>query len=190
MASDTDHVVNLWWAELRSVDVRLFGLLDAVESRRLAGIERDADRGRFVLGATLLRVAVSAATDVDPGSVRVERSCDECGGPHGAPRVTGVRVSVAHAGPLVLVGTATAAVGVDVEAADRGDDVERWVLEEARFKTGLGPSQAVTCVPVPTPWPGHRAALALAGDLDPDVIVHQAVESDAALARWVESARR
>lgn len=183
MATRSGQVVHLWWADLRSADARLFGLLDGREAERMDRMDRAADRGRFVLGAVLLRIAVAAATGVDPRSVTVERTCADCGGAHGAPRVAGVRVSVAHAGPLVLVATADVAVGVDVESVDRGDDVARWVREEARFKTGTASSALVTTGMLRPPRTGHLAALAVAGGGDPEVVTHPIEESASALER-------
>ncbi len=195
-----DRLVDLWWSDLRSVDAGLFDVLDATEAERCRGIVGAADRGRFVLGVALLRVAVAAATGGDARSVVVDRTCSDCGAPHGAPQVDGARVSVAHAGPLVLVGTASEPVGVDVEAVDRGEDVAQWVLREAAFKTGLtGAGSAddhgarhdagrptVTTIHVPAPWPGHLAAVALAGDDEPRLRVHGLEESAQAVARLVQ----
>lgn len=188
MAAPDDRVVDVWWADLRSVDARLLAVLDDVEAGRMARIDRDADKGRFVLGVALLRVAVGVATGGDPRSVRVDRTCGECGGPHGAPRVEGVRVSVAHAGTLVLVGTAGGPVGVDVEARHRGDDVERWVLDEARFKTGAGAAEPTGSLVLPAPVPGYLGAVAVAGRCAPDVVTHDVVESAALLERLARAA--
>lgn len=189
MPAPLGEVVDVWWSDLRSVDARLFALLDPRESARLEAMERAADRGRFTLGAALLRIAVGAATGVDPRSVGIERTCAECGGPHGAPRVTGARVSVAHAGPLVLVGTCAVGVGVDVEALARGRDVEGWVVDEARFKTGVGPAEQVTTMMLGAPLTGYVAALAVAGTREPQVAVHDLEESAAALERLAKGGR-
>lgn len=185
MAPRDGQVVDLWWADLRSADARLLPFLDDLELERLERMDRAADRGRFALGAVLLRVAVAAATRDEPRSVAVDRTCADCGGAHGAPRVAGARVSVAHAGPLVLVGTADVAVGVDVESVDRGDDVARWVTREAVFKTGADPQAPVASLMVPTPLPRYLAALACAGPDDPVVVTHDVVESAAALEQLV-----
>lgn len=189
MAVRDGQVVDLWWADLRSAEARLFAFLDDRELERLERMDRAADRGRFALGAVLLRVAVAAATGVEPRSVTVERTCTDCGAPHGAPRVAGARVSVAHAGPLVLVGTADVAVGVDVESVDRGEDVARWVVREALFKAGAAPQAPVASLMVPAPWPRYLAALACAGPDQPVVVTHDLDESAAALeqlaaGRW------
>lgn len=184
----SNHVVDLWWSDLRVMDRRLGSLLDPVEAQRAAGIERAADLGRFVVGALLLRVAVGAATGVAPLSVVVDRACAECAGPHGRPVVAGVHVSVAHAGALVLVATSSVPVGVDVEAVDRGDDVAGWVRAEAGFKaTGSRAAIGALTADLRAPLPGHLAALALIPHSDPTkgapaVLVHGPAESAAALA--------
>lgn len=61
-----NHVVDVWWSDLRAMDLALLPLLDPVEAARAAGIAGSADLGRFVVGAWLLRVAVGAATGTDP----------------------------------------------------------------------------------------------------------------------------
>lgn len=157
-----NHVVDVWWSDLRAMGLGLLPLLDSVETQRAEGIEGAADLGRFVIGAVLLRAAVATATGLDPRAVSVDRSCEECGGPHGRPRVPGLHVSVAHAGPLVLVATSPVPVGVDVESLARGGDIERWVREEAAFKANGHRDPAVLHVQsLPAPLPGHLAALAL-----------------------------
>ena len=99
-------------------------LLDEKEQSRARRYRFPADRARFVLGAVLLRAAAAPALGVPAASIAVDRSCDECGGPHGRPRVIGadVHVSVSHSGEVVAVAsTAEGPVGVDVEAvSDRG----------------------------------------------------------------------
>lgn len=176
MATQSQSVA-VWWADLRAMDVGLIALLDPVESERAATIDRPSDLGRFVLGACLLRVAVEAATDVPAARVVVERTCDECGDPHGRPRVRGTHVSVAHAGPLVVVATATVPVGVDVEAVSRGDDVAAWVRQEAGFKaTGSrAVGDDVHLRELEAPLPGHLAAVAAVGVVEP--VVHPVTES-------------
>ena len=178
--------VDLWWSDLRAMDLGLLQQLDPVEASRAQSIGRTADLGRFVVGATLLRVAVAAAAGLDPHAVTVDRTCDECSGPHGRPRVRDGHVSVAHAGPLVLVATSPVPVGVDVESTRRGPDVEAWVREEATFKaTGsrIGPGCRVTGLPA---RPGHVAAVAIVdgqrGIAAPALVVHGPEESARALS--------
>lgn len=175
------HDVDIWWSDLRVMDRGLLSLLDPVEAERAAALEGAADLGRFVVGAVLLRVAVGRAAGRDPWSVAVDRTCDTCGRPHGRPVVEGVHVSVAHAGPLVLVATAACPVGVDVESARRGPDVAEWVRQEAAFKAhGSRDGAGLHVQPLVTPLPGHAAALALTRP--GEVVVHDPDESSAALA--------
>ena len=148
-----------------------------------AGVAWARRRSQMVLvvGAVLLRVAVGRTTGRDPWSVAVDRTCDDCGRPHGRPAVEGVHVSVAHAGPLVLVATAAGPVGVDVESARRGPDVAEWVRQEAAFKAhGSRDGDGLHVQPLVTPLPGHAAALALTRP--GEVVVHDPDESSAALA--------
>ena len=179
-----NHVVDVWWSDLRAMDLRLRSMLDPVEERRADGLASAADLGRFVVGAVLLRVAVAAATGQDPRAVSIDRTCDECGGPHGRPRVAGLHVSVAHAGPLVLVATSPDPVGVDVEALDRGPGVETWVRDEATFKaTGSRDLAGQHVQPLPVPLHGYLAALAFDGTGEVGVITHDQDESAEALER-------
>ncbi|KRE35742.1 hypothetical protein ASG73_13630 [Janibacter sp. Soil728] len=173
-----NHVVDIWWSDLRAMDRRLLAHLDPVETRRAEGIASAADVGRFVVGAALLRVAVAAATGLDPREVPVDRACDECGGPHGRPRVPSLHVSVAHAGPLVLVATSPTRVGVDVEATTRGDDIGRWVREEAAFKaSGSRDLAGLQVQSLPVPLHGYLAALACHDTDEVGVITHTQEES-------------
>ncbi|MDP8960015.1 MAG: 4'-phosphopantetheinyl transferase superfamily protein [Actinomycetota bacterium] len=94
-------------------------LLDEQERSRAGRYRFAADRARFVLGAVLLRAAAAHVLGVPAASIALDRSCDECGGPHGRPRVidADTQVSVSHSGDIVAVAlTAEGPVGVDVEA--------------------------------------------------------------------------
>lgn len=176
--------VAVWWADLTAADLALAGGLDPTETARLDGLDRAADRGRFLLGAALLRVAVAAATGRDRRGVVVTRECSDCGQPHGAPRVQGTAVSVAHAAALVVVATATDAVGVDVDRADRGKDMARWVHQEATFKA-LSPlpggAAPLRVLPLSPPLPGYLASLAIPAAQTGGIRVHGLAESAAAL---------
>ncbi|WOP18893.1 hypothetical protein [Raineyella sp. LH-20] len=127
--------IEVWWSSLTAADRSLRDLLDPVERARVDSLEHPADRGRSLVGAALLRVAVAAHLGAAPDDVLVDRTCTGCGGPHGAPRVilpaagaSGTRsrtlglctaapgVSVSHSGLLVVVALRPAGpVGVDVQ---------------------------------------------------------------------------
>lgn len=142
-------VAEVWWSSLAAANHDLLAVLDDTERGRVQSLQRPADRGRSLLGAALLRVAVAAHLGVAPGEVTVDRECPECGGPHGAPRITGPGavtpwVSVSHSGLLVAVAvSADGPVGVDVQRvsdlADPGTGRE-WVQREALLKARSGAS--------------------------------------------------
>ncbi|WP_435202854.1 4'-phosphopantetheinyl transferase family protein [Janibacter sp. GS2] len=174
----------VWWADLTAADLSLVAWLDPDERARLAGIDRVADRGRFLVGAALLRVAVASATGRPRVEVVVTRTCSGCGQPHGAPRVAGTAVSVAHASGLVAVATAAGLVGVDVERVDRGGDMTAWVRDEARYKATSavdGRAPAMQTVPLTPPLPGYRAAVVLPASETGAVVVHDPATSARAL---------
>lgn len=109
---------QVWLADVSQLNGEHEKLLDATERGRAAAFVRPEDRSRFVLGAVLLKFAVADATSGSPQDVVVDRSCDQCGQPHGRPRVPagGIDVSVAHSGSLVAVALSRLGpVGIDVE---------------------------------------------------------------------------
>jgi 4'-phosphopantetheinyl transferase len=134
----------VWWARTQDASPRLAGLLDQVERERWAGYRRDADRDRFIVGCALAKTVIGACTDRAPADISFDRTCRDCGRPHGKPVLRpgtpasgtpasgtpasgdpasgdpglsagALEFSVAHSGDLVAVAVATAPVGVDVE---------------------------------------------------------------------------
>lgn len=151
--------VEVWWASLRSVHVSLVALLHATERARLERLDLPADRARSMLAAAVLRVAVGRQRDIPP-RLEVDRTCADCGRPHGPPRVTGgPHVSVSHSGLLVAVALCEeASVGVDVQrVADlRAEDPVRWTRGESLVKAGgeRGSTAGATTVDLAPPCPG------------------------------------
>ena len=135
--------VTVWWCSLTAANHAVLDLLDPAERAKVEALERPADRARSLLGAALLRVAVADRLGVAPAEVVVDRTCDECAGPHGAPQIVGpgparLWVSVSHSGLLVVAAvSAHGAVGVDVQRLADIDDPargSRWVRGEALLK--------------------------------------------------------
>ena len=112
-----EGIAEVWWARRQDASPRLSGLLDHAERERWAAYRRDADRERFLVGCGLAKTAIAARTGQQPGEVSFDRTCRQCGKPHGKPavRLGDLEFSVAHSGDLVAVAVATAPVGVDVE---------------------------------------------------------------------------
>lgn len=107
----------MYVAALRQLKPHHVDWLDQTERSRRSRLRNPADRDRFTLGAALLRAAVAGTTGRRPSEVRIERPCDQCGEPHGRPRVADLEVSVSHSAELVAVAVTTAGpTGIDVEA--------------------------------------------------------------------------
>ncbi len=120
-----DGTADVWWARRQDASDWHTGLLDATERRRWAAYRRDEDRARFLAGCALAKTALARYTGLRPADVRFDRTCDQCGEPHGKPVIEGgvieggaVEHSVAHSGDLVAVAVARTPVGVDVEQLD------------------------------------------------------------------------
>lgn len=173
-------MLQIWWSSLTAADRGVLDLLSATERARVESLERAADRGRSMVGAALVRVAVGAHLGVDPASVIVDRTCRECGRPHGAPRIVGSgrgasgevmpRVSVSHSGVLVVVALSDGPVGVDVQRAADLDDpaqAEAWVRREAALKfhavATLDDVEEPVVRTLEPPRPGYVTALATSG---------------------------
>ena len=125
-------------------------------------------------------------------AVRLDRSCDRCGEPHGRPRLPGtdLHASISHSGDIVGVAlTGSGPVGVDVEkigerdyepliprvcgpeersyVCSAGDFYTYWTRKEAVLKaTGTGLRTPMTRLTV-TPPGSAPALLALDGDPPP-----------------------
>lgn len=179
--------VKVWWADLTRARVDLVELLDATERSRLAGLDLPADRARFVVGVALLRTVAAEYLGTAPADVEIDRTCSECGGPHGRPRIAGgPHVSVSHSGVLVVVATCgSAGVGVDVQRISEmaGQGAGGWTRQEARFKACGPPTDpsteakppvtegtaASTTIDLDPPLPGYAAALTVTTDGIPRV---------------------
>jgi len=103
--------------------------LDRTERGRAASFVRPADRARYVSAHVALRRLLGAYLDLPPQQVPLVREkCPTCGGPHGRPGVAGtpppLHFSLSHCAGLVLVGVASAPVGVDVEELPGAERVE------------------------------------------------------------------
>jgi 4'-phosphopantetheinyl transferase len=161
-------------------------LLDGPERERRAALRRAEDRARFTVATALLKLAAGQRLGVPAGEVGIDRTCADCGRPHGRPRLPGhpLAVSISHSGDRVLVAfTGGPAVGVDVEqvkpvdvaamarqvlgdgeAAPALPDFFRyWTRKEAMVKaTGDGLRMALREVVVAPP--GEPARLLRYGD--------------------------
>ncbi|MBL0888354.1 4'-phosphopantetheinyl transferase superfamily protein [Myceligenerans sp. I2] len=96
-------------------------VLDDTERARLARFRRPADRERYLVAHTALRLVLGERLGRPPRTLRFGRAaCPGCGEPHGRPVLAGggaepLEFSLSHGGRLAAVAVSRAAVGVDVE---------------------------------------------------------------------------
>ncbi|MFF8974145.1 4'-phosphopantetheinyl transferase family protein [Streptomyces sp. NPDC014995] len=124
--------VQVWWARLGDGHAGLLALLDPVERARYDATVDAADRGRFLVGCALSRLALGELLGLPPADVPLRRVCPRCGGPHGKVELAVPReseyadldFSVTHSGGVVGVAVCRgAAVGLDAEEYAAGLDV-------------------------------------------------------------------
>ncbi|NYJ07939.1 4'-phosphopantetheinyl transferase family protein [Petropleomorpha daqingensis] len=202
---------QVWWARTSDASPALDGLLAADDLARRARLRQDGDRRRTTVATAVARSLLGTALGVAPAEVPIDRTCPECGAPHGKPRVAGgPQFSVSHADDVVVVAVhAARAVGVDVEAVARctpdlaavlpghaaGPEAlaRAWVRAEAVAKAtgqGLGGEAAparVALVDLPAPA-GFAAALAVLGSGPVRVHTHDAAGLLAQSSRRLPSA--
>ena len=128
--------VEVWW---REPSLEGAGLLVGVEQERADAYLRDADRARFVTGVALSRTVLGDKLALAPRDVPLDRTCQDCGRPHGPPRLRdGPLFSISHSGERVVLAVADVPVGVDVEKLDRRLDptrlAKRMLLPEERAR--------------------------------------------------------
>jgi 4'-phosphopantetheinyl transferase len=116
--------VEVWWGRIEQVRDEFVDDLDPIELERLKAYHRTEDQARFLLGCTIVRRVLAARWSLPAASIRLDRSCPECGKPHGKVRTEGVELSVTHSGELVGVAVGDRPVGIDVEKVDQGIDVD------------------------------------------------------------------
>jgi 4'-phosphopantetheinyl transferase len=142
----------VWWARPRDAGEfpSLAGLLDDIEVERWKAYRLPEDQNRFLVGCALTKSVVAQELGLRPGDIALDRTCTQCGKPHGKPRLTGsardlaggdLELSLSHSGDRVTVAAFRGApVGVDVEDSigrTRGeqdtDALERYVLSDAEI---------------------------------------------------------
>jgi 4'-phosphopantetheinyl transferase len=135
-STDSTDTAQVWWARPQDANPALAGLLDDVERGRWTAYRRDQDRQRFLVGCSLAKTVVARLTGQDPAQVTLDRTCPQCGKPHGKPRLaeSDLELSVSHSGDRIAVAAMTGhPVGVDVEQLrdthDR-ESLERYVMAE------------------------------------------------------------
>lgn len=159
-------------------------LLDADERGRLERLVVPDDRRRFTAAAVLLRLTVASHLGASPSDVSIDRTCEECGRPHGRPQLRGsdrgVHMSVSHSGPLVAIAlTEAGPVGVDIEGVTHA---HRELLDFACHPTER--EAIVTAEDFAVAWVRKEAVLKADGAglrCDPTTVVVSAPREKASL---------
>src|SRR5437773_682851 len=97
--------IAVWTASLDQVRPEWMRYLDLAERGRISALRQTADRDRFLLASCVVRAVTGAYESIDPAQVVLDRTCADCGRPHGRIRLPGSRlhISVSHSGLWVFV---------------------------------------------------------------------------------------
>jgi len=112
----------VWWAEPLPNEARFLDLLDSLEQGRHTAYRQEIDRRRFLTGRVLAKTILGERLGRTPASITFDATCEDCGKPHGKPRLGGVEFSISHSGDRIGLAVATVPVGLDVEADNRRAD--------------------------------------------------------------------
>jgi 4'-phosphopantetheinyl transferase len=144
--------LHLWGLDAtQSVDLG-GSYLDHHEEGRAALLYRPRDRARYVLAHVALRELLSRYLEIPSHDVAYARQpCPTCGGPNGRPAVDRaarpVHFSLSTSGDVILIGIATAPVGVDVQvlagSGAVGDVAELLHPAERAELSATAPSERV-----------------------------------------------
>ncbi|QYN23309.1 4'-phosphopantetheinyl transferase superfamily protein [Amycolatopsis sp. DSM 110486] len=113
------------WSEPLEAEDRFLRLLDELERGRFEAYRLELDKRRFLTGRVLAKTLTAARLGVPVESVVFDATCEDCGKPHGRPRVPGsdLTLSISHSGQLIgVAATDGVPVGLDVETSSRRAD--------------------------------------------------------------------
>ncbi|SFW62699.1 4'-phosphopantetheinyl transferase family protein [Amycolatopsis australiensis] len=113
------------WSSPLPAEARFLRLLDDVEHGRFEAYRQDADKRRFLTGRVLAKMVAAERLGVPAEAVKFDATCEDCGKPHGRPRIPGqdLTLSISHSGELIgVAATPSVPVGLDVETATRRTD--------------------------------------------------------------------
>lgn len=131
------------WSPPLPAEERFLRLLDEAEQDRFAAYRQDADKRRFLTGRVLAKTAAAERLGIPVESVKFDATCEDCGKPHGRPRIPGadLTLSISHSGELIgLAATSSVPVGLDVETANRraDDGLIEYALSPAETESLAG----------------------------------------------------
>lgn len=159
---------SVWWATPLPNDPRYLALLDAVERGRHQAYRQEIDQRRFLTGRVLAKTVAGELLGRAPGDVAFDATCDDCGKPHGRPRVPGAgfELSISHSGERIGVAvTSGVPVGLDVETATRqaDDSLIAYALNETERQALDGLSGTERSAAFFRYWCGKEALMKATG---------------------------
>jgi 4'-phosphopantetheinyl transferase len=140
--------IEVRWSSPLPAEERFMRLLDDVEQGRFEAYRQEADKRRFLTGRVLAKTVAAARLGLAVETVKFDATCEDCGKPHGRPRIPGadLTLSISHSGDLIgIAATPSVPVGLDVETATRraDDGLIEYALSpvEAEHLAGLDPAE-------------------------------------------------
>lgn len=161
------EIVVRWSAPLPA-EPQYLRLLDELEQGRFAGYRQDADKRRFLTGRVLAKTIAAERLGLAVEDVSFDATCEDCGKPHGRPRVPGadLALSISHSGELIgVAATPSVPVGLDVEAATRRaeDSLIEYALSPAEVASLAGLDAAQKAAAFFVYWTRKEAVMKATG---------------------------
>jgi 4'-phosphopantetheinyl transferase len=142
---------TVWWSSPLPNEPKYLELLDSLEKGRHEAYRQEIDQRRFLTGRVLAKTVAAEHLGTTADKITFDATCDDCGKPHGVPRVPGaaLALSISHSGEMIGVGvTAGTKLGLDVETATRraDDSLIEYALNPAEMAglAGLGAEARAT----------------------------------------------
>lgn len=123
---------HVWWAKRSDAHPSLIRLINGPERTRYQSFRLQEDQDRSLVSYALLRILLSQYLHVEPQKVPINRTCSQCGEPHGkpylqAPFAKRLEMSVSHSGEMILVAIAKSPLGIDIEKVREDIAVEKMI---------------------------------------------------------------
>ncbi|GAB3717747.1 4'-phosphopantetheinyl transferase superfamily protein [Amycolatopsis oliviviridis] len=156
------------WSPPLPAEPRFLALLDELEQGRYDSYRQDIDKRRFLTGRVLAKTVAAERLGLAVEAVKFDATCEDCGKPHGRPRVPGapLMLSISHSGDLIgVAATAGTPVGLDVETATRRaeDSLMEYALTPAEQAAISGLLEAERATAFFTYWTRKEAVMKATG---------------------------
>jgi 4'-phosphopantetheinyl transferase len=166
-------VCHVWYARPGDVRPEHEDVLGDADLERYARLHRFGDRQRSAAAMVIARLVLGAAAGVPPSRLVIDRTCRECGAPHGKPRLPDppdLHFSVSHADDCIAVAVRRdGPVGIDVEkvapwaTADLDDVAQLTLAAEERAVLARQPTPT-RALAYTTYWTRKEAAIKATGE--------------------------